>query len=209
MSINQATISGRVGKKPELKKTASGVSWVKFSVATEEKWKDKKTGEDMKRTDWLTVKAWRKLAEVICQYVVQGQYVEVIGAVRCDVVEKDGKTNYYNYIQAEKVEFREKPKAWWDAYNAQKAAGTLPPKNTPAPKAPAEADKLTILLAQMKTMQDTIALLTSNGGIPVGVPPTDDDAGFIPPDEEDYSAQPHDAAPPAPQSEQKQLISTL
>ena len=41
---------GRVGEKPELKHTPSGVAVCNFSVATNKSWKDKKTDDDI--TAW-------------------------------------------------------------------------------------------------------------------------------------------------------------
>jgi len=212
--INKSIINGRVGKKPELKKTNNNISWVKFSVATTEEWKDKKTNEKKERTDWHNIKAWGPLAEAICKYVVQGQMLEICGPHRVDRVEKDGTTNFYEYIQAKEVIFGQKPKAWWDAFNAAKASGQPMPTNTPTkpkdkPAQPVDkTDKLSILMEQMKVMQDTIAQLTAAGGAVANAPPTYDDEGFVPPqDDEEYTTQPHDVAPSAPA--QQQLISTL
>lgn len=132
MSMNRSFISGRVGKKPVLKKTNSNVSYTIFSVATVEKWKDKATGKKMEHTDWQSIKCWRKLAELICEWVVQGQYLEIIGKNRCDIVEvKNDKgevvdKKFYRYIEGREVEFMQKPKAYWDALQKNKSGTQTP-----------------------------------------------------------------------------------
>jgi len=180
--MNKSIIIGRVGKKPELKKTTTGACYTNFRVATEENWKDK-DGKKHTRTDWHSIKAWGKLAEAICEYVVQGQKLEIIGPHRTDEVkdkEDDKKTNYYEYILAREVEFKEKPKAYWDAVNAQKNGQPVPPPATPpANKQPTLAQ----LMQQMAEMQKVIQSLA---GASMATPGPEEM-------EEDYSAGPHDS----------------
>src|SRR6185437_5772436 len=70
-SVNKVIIVGNVGKDPEVKYTPSGVALAKFSVATNESFKDK-SGEWQDRTEWHNVLAWQRLAEVVGEYVHKG-----------------------------------------------------------------------------------------------------------------------------------------
>jgi single-strand DNA-binding protein len=53
-SINKVILIGRVGKNPEVKHNASGIAVCRFSVATNEKWKDN-GGNDQQRTEWHSI----------------------------------------------------------------------------------------------------------------------------------------------------------
>lgn len=75
-TLNKATIIGRLGKDPEIRQTQSGTRIVSISVATEETWRDKQTGERKKKTEWHRVVCFNdKLGEIIEKYVRKGSLV--------------------------------------------------------------------------------------------------------------------------------------
>src|ERR1700684_657425 len=65
-SVNKVILVGNLGKDPEVKFTPSGVPVAKFSLATNERFKDK-SGEWQDRTEWHNIVAWQRLAEVLCE----------------------------------------------------------------------------------------------------------------------------------------------
>ena len=77
--LNQAQIIGRVGKQPLINYSSSGEAIASFSVATTEKWKDKATQEKKESTEWHYVIAFGRLAEIIKDFVNQGDLVYVCG----------------------------------------------------------------------------------------------------------------------------------
>lgn len=99
-SVNKVILIGYAGKDPELRHTSGGTPVAEFSMATSDKWKDKQTGEEKERTDWHTITAWGRLAEIVAEYVVKGAPVYIEGSIRMETWEKDGKTNYRTKIQA-------------------------------------------------------------------------------------------------------------
>ncbi|MGH9426527.1 MAG: single-stranded DNA-binding protein, partial [Terriglobia bacterium] len=80
-SVNKVILVGRLGKDPELKYTQGGTPVVKFSLATDETWKDQ-SGEKQQRTEWHNVVAWRKLAEICGQYLNKGKLVYIEGKLQ-------------------------------------------------------------------------------------------------------------------------------
>ncbi|MDF1769865.1 single-stranded DNA-binding protein [Maricaulis sp.] len=64
--MNRATIIGRLGKDPEIRHTQGGNPVASLSVATDEKWRDKNTGEKHEKTEWHRVVIF---AETACKYV--------------------------------------------------------------------------------------------------------------------------------------------
>ena len=80
-SVNKVILIGRLGKDPELKYTPSGVAVAKFSIATDEVFKDK-TGEQQKRTEWHNIVAWQKLAEICGEYLTKGKQVYIEGSIQ-------------------------------------------------------------------------------------------------------------------------------
>jgi single-strand DNA-binding protein len=81
-SINKVILVGRLGRDPELKYTASGVPFCRFSMATDEVWNDKGSGERQERTEWHNIVAWDRLAEICNQYLTKGRLVYIEGSLQ-------------------------------------------------------------------------------------------------------------------------------
>ena len=82
-SVNKVILVGNIGRDPELKYTPSGTAVCAFSIATNERFKDK-SGEWQDRTEWHNVKAWQRTAEIVAEYCKKGSKVYVEGSLRTD-----------------------------------------------------------------------------------------------------------------------------
>lgn len=102
--VNKAIIVGRLGADPELKYFQNGDAVVNISVATSETWKDKGTGEKMERTEWHRVVAFRRLAEIIGEYLTKGSQIYIEGKLQTRSWEKDGITRYTTEIVANNMQ---------------------------------------------------------------------------------------------------------
>ena len=80
-SVNKVILVGNVGKDPEVKYAPSGVALAKFSLATNEKFKNK-SGEWQDRIEWHNVLAWQRLAEIVGEYVHQGAKLYIEGKLQ-------------------------------------------------------------------------------------------------------------------------------
>lgn len=80
--VNKAMIIGTLGQDPDVKYTASGSPVVNVSVATNESWKDKQTGENQERTEWHRIVVFGKLAEICAQYLKKGSQVYFEGRIQ-------------------------------------------------------------------------------------------------------------------------------
>ena len=80
--INKAIIVGTLGQDPDVKYTASGSAVVNVSVATNESWKDKQTGEQVEKTEWHRIVMFNKLAEIAAQYLKKGSQVYFEGKIQ-------------------------------------------------------------------------------------------------------------------------------
>jgi len=81
-SVNKVILVGRLGRDPELKYTASGVPFCRFSMATDDTWNDKASGERQERTEWHNIVAWDRLAEICNQYLTKGRLVYIEGSLQ-------------------------------------------------------------------------------------------------------------------------------
>ncbi len=80
-SVNKVILIGNLGKDPEVKYTPSGTPVAKFSLATNERYKDK-DGNWQDRTEWHNLVAWQRTAEIIGEYVKKGSKIYVEGSLR-------------------------------------------------------------------------------------------------------------------------------
>ena len=95
--VNKAMLVGYVGKDPETGTTKTGMAWANFSIAISETWKD--GNQKKERTEWVLIKSFGKLAEIIGQYVKKGDLVFVEGKIQTE--EYNGK--YYTSVFAARV----------------------------------------------------------------------------------------------------------
>lgn len=79
--VNKVILIGNLGKDPELRYTPSGIAVANFSIATNERWKDK-DGNYQDRTEWHRIVAWRKLAETVGEYLKKGSQVYIEGRLQ-------------------------------------------------------------------------------------------------------------------------------
>ena len=82
-SVNKVILVGNLGKDPEVKYTPQGTPVAKFSLATNERYKDK-NGEWQDRTQWHNIVAWQRLAEIAGEYLKKGRSVYIEGRIRTD-----------------------------------------------------------------------------------------------------------------------------
>ena len=80
--INKVIIVGNLGGDPETRYMPSGAAVTNFTVATNESWKDKQTGEQKDRTEWHRVAMFGRLAEIAAEYLRKGSQVYIEGKLR-------------------------------------------------------------------------------------------------------------------------------
>ena len=101
-SVNKVILVGNLGKDPEVKYTPSGVPVAKFSLATNERYKDK-GGEWQDRTEWHNIVAWQRLAEIVGEYVKKGSKLYIEGRLQTSSWEdkQSGEKKYRTEIVAQ------------------------------------------------------------------------------------------------------------
>ena len=94
MSFNKVILVGNLGRDPELRYTPQGTPVCSFSMATNERRKDK-TGEMQDQTTWFRVTLWGRQAETASQYLTKGRPVYIEGRLRVEEwTDRDGKPRH-------------------------------------------------------------------------------------------------------------------
>jgi single-strand DNA-binding protein len=97
--VNKVTLIGRLGKDPEVRTLDSGTNIAKFSLATDESYKDK-NGEWQTQTEWHNIILWRGLAERAEQTLRKGVLVYLEGKLTSRSWQDDqGNTNYITEVR--------------------------------------------------------------------------------------------------------------
>lgn len=102
-SVNKVILVGSLGKDPEVRFMPNGDAVANFSMATSENWKDKE-GNKQEKTEWHSIVAYRKLAEIMGQYLKKGAPVYIEGKLQTRKWEKDGVTRYSTEIIADTMQ---------------------------------------------------------------------------------------------------------
>ena len=103
--MNKIIVIGNLGRDPEMRYTSNGQSVTSFSVASNRKYTTS-TGEQREETEWFTVNAWGRLAELCNQYLTKGRQVYVEGRLSSRTYEgRDGQTRFVNEINLTDVQF--------------------------------------------------------------------------------------------------------
>jgi len=81
-TVNKIILIGRLGRDPEVKHTASGSQVANLSIATNDGYKDKQTGQFVENTDWHRVSVFGKTAEAVSKFTQKGSVVYVEGKLK-------------------------------------------------------------------------------------------------------------------------------
>lgn len=103
-SVNKVILVGNVGQDPEVKYTASGLPVAKVRLATNERFKDRNE-QWQDRTEWHSVAAWQRLAEIVGEYVRKGSMIYVEGKLQTSTWEdkQTGEKRYRTEIVARDI----------------------------------------------------------------------------------------------------------
>ena len=116
--MNKAILLGRLTRDPELKTTSSGVSVCQFSIAVDRKYKS----EGQPQADFINCQAWRKTAEIVCNYFSKGSRIALVGQIQTRTYDdKDGKKVYITEVIVDEVEFCESKRQSQDEYATTEA----------------------------------------------------------------------------------------
>ena len=103
--INKVIIVGNVGGDPETRYMPSGSAVTNLTIATNESWKDKQTGEQKERTEWHRVAMFNRLAEIAAEYLRKGSQVYIEGKLRTRKwQDKSGNDRYTTEIIADEMQ---------------------------------------------------------------------------------------------------------
>jgi len=100
---NKVQLIGNLGNDPEIITLDSGKKLAKFSLATNEHYKDA-DGQKQTKTDWHNLVAWNKTAEIIENYVTKGKEIAIEGKLTSRSYEtKEGEKRYITEVVVSEV----------------------------------------------------------------------------------------------------------
>ena len=133
MDLNKAQIIGRLTADPEIRTTPNGANVASFSVATNFRWTNQ-TGEKQETVEYHNVVAWRKLAEIIGQYLKKGKKVYIEGRLQTRSWEgPDGTKKHRTEIIADNM-------IMLDSLRGSEGGETAPAATEEIPTIEADAD---------------------------------------------------------------------
>jgi single-strand DNA-binding protein len=105
MSFNKIILVGNLGRDPELRYTPQGTPVCDFSMATNERRKDK-GGEMQDVVTWFRITMWGRMAETASQYLTKGRQVYIEGRLRLEEwKDRDGKDRTTLEVHATDMQF--------------------------------------------------------------------------------------------------------
>lgn len=107
--LNKIMVIGNLGNDPEMRYTPNGNPVTTFRMATSRSFTTAE-GERREDTEWFSIVAWNKLAELCNQFLTKGRRAYVEGRLHSRTWEgQDGKTRFVNEIVANSVLFLDRP----------------------------------------------------------------------------------------------------
>lgn len=97
-SINKVQLIGTLGRDPEVRYMPNGNAVANISLATDESYNDKQTGQKVEQTAWHRLVIYGKLAEIAQQYLHKGSRAYFEGKLQTREFEKDGVKHYTTEI---------------------------------------------------------------------------------------------------------------
>ncbi len=134
MSFNKVILVGNLGRDPELRYTPQGTPVCTFTMATNERRKDK-AGELQDHTTWFRVTLWGRQAETASQYLTKGRQVYIEGRLRVEeYTDRDGKPRHTLEVNGTDMQFI--------GGRTDEAVAAKPPAGEPAEQADMSDDDI-------------------------------------------------------------------
>lgn len=100
---NKVQLIGNLGNAPEVKTTENGKKLARFSVATNESYRNA-SGEKVTETTWHNLVAWGKVAEIAEKYLNKGSEIAIEGKlINRSYTDKDGNKKYITEVQVNEL----------------------------------------------------------------------------------------------------------
>ena len=135
--VNKVILIGNLGKDPEVRYSPNGGAMANVTIATSESWKDKNTGEQVDKTEWHRVVFFRRLAEIVGEYLKKGSKIYIEGKLQTRKwQDKNGKDNWTTEIIANEMQMLDSRGGGSSDFNQNQGGGqqqSEPPQAAPAP----------------------------------------------------------------------------
>lgn len=106
--LNKVMLIGRLGADPEIKYTQSGSPVANLRIATDESYTDR-NGQRQEKTEWHTVIAFQRTAEICQQYLHKGSLVYIEGKLQTRKwQDKNGQERYTTEIRVDRLQMLER-----------------------------------------------------------------------------------------------------
>ena len=100
---NKVQLIGHLGAAPEVKTTETGKKYARFSIATNEVYRNTK-GEKVTETTWHNLVAWGKIADLAEKYLVKGKEVAIEGKlISRSYTDKSGVKKHITEVQVNEL----------------------------------------------------------------------------------------------------------
>ena len=140
MSVNKAILIGHLGKDPEVRYMPSGEAVANVTLATSETWKDK-SGVKQEKTEWHNIVFFKRLAEIVGEYLKKGSLIYVEGRITTEKwTDKEGKDRYTTKIVANEMKMLG-GKSGGGSFEVVENQSQAPARSAPAAKPAAPAAK--------------------------------------------------------------------
>ena len=139
--VNKVILIGNLGQDPEVKYMPNGNAVANITVATSESWKDKNTGEQVDKTEWHRVVFFRRLAEIVGEYLKKGSKIYIEGKLQTRKwQDKNGADHWTTEVIASEMQMLDSRGGGSSDFNQGQGQGSSAPQSAPAQAAPAPAN---------------------------------------------------------------------
>ena len=125
--LNKVMLIGRLGADPDIKYAQSGTPVANLRIATDESYTDR-NGTRQERTEWHTVIAFQRTAEICQQYLHRGSLVYIEGKLQTRKwQDKQGQERYSTEIQCLRLQMLERRQEGAPAQASPRPGWDVPP----------------------------------------------------------------------------------
>lgn len=100
---NKVQLIGNLGNAPEIRTTDNGKTMARFSIATNEVYRNQQ-GEKITETQWHQIVAWGKVAEIAGKFLTKGSEIALEGKLtNRSFNDKEGNKRYVTEVTASEI----------------------------------------------------------------------------------------------------------